>query len=69
MEPGTHVSFRREEPITCEDGSLYRWDTWTQEGVVVQTLPDGRIEIQWDDKHWDSAIGIFNPQDLTVVTP
>lgn len=67
MTPGTKVTFPRSEPIVSNDGTLYRTDTWTQEGEVVEVRPDGRIQVAWDDRHWGAAVGTFAPGEIAPV--
>lgn len=64
---GDRVSFRREEPINHSDGSLYRWDRWTQEGMVKGILSNGRLEVSFDDAHWGASITTLSVEEATLL--
>lgn len=34
-------------------------------GTVIRTLPDGNVEVEWDDNV--GAVSIVNPQDISHV--
>ena len=68
MEPGTIVSFKEEEPVLCEDGSVHKWRDFTVRGVVEETLPDGKVRVRYTHPSFDmDAVTTRDPKYLTVV--
>mgnify|MGYP007047018205 CR=1 FL=1 len=64
---GDAVRFARSEPIVDDAGTVYRWDYYLEVGTVAEILPDGRAVVEWDDKYWSSASGVFSASELTLL--
>ena len=53
---GDLVTFPRTDTQVCTNvGAYLGTNTWTQEGVILEVLPSGRLRVKWDDPVWGTT--------------